>query len=63
MMWPMQYGVVRLSFDDGTPDKYYWWASDDPHMDEEKALALAKRNGPFDTEEAAVRAMQRRVLH
>jgi hypothetical protein len=50
----MHIGVVCISFRDGSPSKFFWWASEtDPNefddSDREQVLAMAKKNGPFDT--------------
>jgi hypothetical protein len=54
----MHVGIVCLSFRDGTPNKYFWWASEDQNLDQEKIVAMAKRNGPFDSAEQAEQAAQ-----
>jgi hypothetical protein len=39
----MHFGVVRLSFNDGTPDKFFWWASEDPQPDREEIFGDSQR--------------------
>jgi hypothetical protein len=57
-------GVVCLTFEDGTPPRFYWYAVEEPaDMDQAAAIASAKLpgHGPFDTEDEALEAATREV--
>jgi hypothetical protein len=59
-------GVVCVSFRDGSPPKYFWWASEtDPNefddYDREQVMAQAKNNGPFDTAAEAAEAARAKL--
>ena len=56
-------GSCALDFTNGSPPLFYWWASDNSFLDENDALELAKKNGPFSTAEEAEAAAWRRIAN
>jgi hypothetical protein len=60
---PMHIGVVEISFRDGTPPKFFWFATETApeDLDQETILSMAKPNGPFDSLEEAEQAGERAI--